>query len=259
MKHILIVFLLVLLASCQDSKQKDLFASEHITAQEIIDKAIEASGGNDFSRSNIGFYFRGVYYTARRYKGDFSLSRINTTSGDSVIDILSNDGFARFINNEFQVIPDSMGVKYTASVNSVHYFSVLPYGLNDAAVIKQLLNKESIKEQEYYKIKVTFKEDGGGEDYDDVFIYWVNSDTYKTDYLAYSYAEEDGIGLRFRASFNERFIKGLRFVDYYNFKPKDKAIRLENLGQVYDKDDLELLSTIELEDLSVTLIDLDKR
>ncbi|WP_115462000.1 DUF6503 family protein [Winogradskyella aurantiaca] len=257
MKHIIKVFLIVLLASCQESKQKDLPDSEQVSAQEIIDKTIEASGGNNFGRSNIGFYFRDVYYTARRYKGDFSLSRINTISGDSVIDILSNDGFARFINNEFQVIPDSMGVKYTASVNSVHYFSVLPYGLNDAAVIKQLLKTETIKNKEYYKIKVTFKENGGGEDYDDVFIYWINSETYKTDYLAYSYAEEDGIGLRFRAAFNERFIKGLRFVDYNNYKPKDKALNLENLGQQYSRDQLELLSTIELEQLSVNLIDLN--
>ena len=43
-----------------------------------------------------------------------------------------------------------------------------------------------------------------------------------TQFGTYSYIESDGIGLRFREAFNERYINGIRFVDYNNYKPKLK-------------------------------------
>ena len=59
---------------------------------------------------------------------------------------------------------------YSASVNSVHYFAVLPYGLDGKAVNKTYVNKVDIKGKSYHKIKVTFNEEGGGEDFEDVFM-----------------------------------------------------------------------------------------
>ena len=70
------------------------------------------------------------------------------------------------------------------SVNSVHYFSVLPFGLNDKAVSKKLLSDITIKGVDYYTIQVTFSEDGGGDDFDDVFLYWVQKESFKLNYLA---------------------------------------------------------------------------
>ncbi len=104
-----------------------------------------------------------------------------------------------------------MAVKYTGSVNSVHYCSVLPYGLNDAAVQKKLLEETSINQKPYYKVQISFAEDGGGEDFDDVFIYWIDKKTFKVDYLAYSFHENDG-GMRFREATNERFVNGIRLL-----------------------------------------------
>jgi hypothetical protein len=173
---------------------------------------------------------------------------------DSVFDLLTNNSFERFINNRNVRLVDSMIPKYSASVNSVHYFSVLPFGLNDKAVNKELLGEEKIKNKDYYKIKVSFNEKGGGEDFEDVFVYWVDKKMFKVDYLAYSYNEEGGVGVRFREAYNERFINGLRFVDYNNFKTESHTIELIDLGNAFEKNKLKLLSKIELKNVEVELL-----
>ena len=68
------------------------------------------------------------------------------------------------------MLADSTRSKLSNAVNSVHYFAYLPYGLNGSAVHKELLGTTTLKNKEYYKIRVTFSEAGGGEDYEDVFM-----------------------------------------------------------------------------------------
>ena len=219
----------------------------------IVSKSIEVSGGEHLKKSIVAFEFRGRQYSASRIGGAFSLSKLTITSSDSVFDIISNNSFNRYINGERVVLEDSMASKYSASVNSVHYFSVLPYGLDDNAVKHTYLGNTKVKGKDYYKIKITFNEDGGGEDFEDVFIYWINTETFKADYLAYSYEENHDIGLRFREAYNERFIEGVRFVDYYNYKPKGNGAVLENLDLKFENGALELLSKIVLENVVVSL------
>ncbi len=220
-------------------------------AQYIIDRAIKVSGGSLIDSSSINFNFRDRHYIAKRNKGDFLYGRLTVNLTDSILDILTNAGFERFVNNSPVNTPDSMAVKYSSSVNSVHYFSILPYGLNDSAVNKNYLGKVTIKNKLYHKIKITFNEEGGGEDFEDEFIYWVDVKTFKVDYLAYSYAEDDGMGLRFREAYNERYIKGIRFVDYINFKPFDKNARLLSLDSLYEAGGLKELSRIKLDQIKV--------
>ncbi|WP_248722704.1 DUF6503 family protein [Seonamhaeicola sp. ML3] len=224
-----------------------------LSADEIVTKSIEKSGGVLIEQSKIDFEFRNINYTAIRNSGTFKLCRNFTSYTDTITDCLSNDGFKRFINGATTKIPDSMVTRYLASVNSVHYFSVLPYGLNGKAVNKTYLKKVKIKGKEYHKIKITFNEDGGGEDFEDVFLYFFDTATFKVDYLAYSYEESHGVGLRFREVYNERFIKGVRFVDYNNYGPKNENAILDDIEVLFQNDELKLVSKIELEDVNVTL------
>ena len=164
------------------------------------------------------------------------------------------DGFNRFIDQELITIPDSMALKYSESVNSVHYFSVLPYGLNDSAVKKKLLAPVSIKGKEYYKIEIRFRQEGGGDDFDDVFIYWVNTDTFFMDYLAYQFHTNGG-GYRFRAVSSEKLIEGVRFVDYANYKPKKPLDSLKNMDSYFINGDLVKISEINLENIELKLLE----
>ena len=143
-------------------------------------------------------------------------------------------------------------MKYSNSVNSVHYFALLPYGLNDPAVVKTYVGEESLGQKTYHKLEITFMQDGGGKDHDDVFIYWFDVDTYRLDYLAYKYYT-DGGGMRFREAFNQRVINGIHLADYENYKP-EQPTELEKMGQAFESGTLKLLSTIALENVSVELL-----
>lgn len=241
-KGFVLVFISLVMYGCISEPKLD--------ANQIINQSIEVSGGDRFKNSTIYFDFRDRKYKAIRREGEFRYERLYQDSL-TIKDILTNGGFERYINDERIEISDSMAVKYTSSVNAVHYFSVLPFGLNDAAVNKAYLGLVKIKDQAYHKIEVTFNEKGGGEDFEDVFIYWINTDNFKADYIAYSYAEDDGLGLRFREAYNERFVNGIRFVDYNNYKPKDDEVQLVNLDNLFQKNELELLSVVKLKNITV--------
>lgn len=236
-----ILFFLVLIGC--DSKLTD--------PQKIIDKAIDAAGGEKYLNSVIEFDFRDRHYIARRNGGTYSYERIFEDSLGTIHDFLTNDGFRREINNEQVEVPISMAVKYTSSTNSVNYFALLPYGLNDDAVIKTLVRETVIKDTPYYLVKVGFKAEGGGEDHEDVFLYWVNQKNFYVDYLAYSFVEDDKTSFRFREAYNPRAINGIRFQDYINYKPNDNSLNVENAEDLFKQGKLVELSKIETENVTV--------
>jgi len=242
MTRVLYALLIIIsLASCNTSLKDP---------QKIIDKAIEAAGGKKYLNSTIEFDFRGRHYVAQREGGKYSYERITRDSSNTIHDFLTNDGFKREINNAPTEVADSMKVKYTASVNSVVYFALLPYGLNDAAVQKKFMGETTIENVEYYLIEITFAQEGGGEDHEDVFLYWIDKKDFTIGYMAYSYEEPDGIGLRFRKAYNPRTINGILFLDYINLKPKAQT-KITSLEELFKKGELEELSKIELINIQV--------
>jgi hypothetical protein len=236
------LFSVLLIISCKPSKKK-------ITAQYIIDKSIISSGADKVSNSEITFKFRDKKYSAKRNNGRFALTR----NFDSIRDVLSNRGFQRFVNEIEIKVTDLMGSKYTNSVNSVHYFSVLPYGLNDKAVHEKRLPSSTINGKDYYKIEITFSKKGGGEDYEDIFIYWIGKEDFLVDYLAYSYHTNGG-GKRFRALKEQSTKNGIRFANYDNYKPINKSISLIDIDKAFEAKQLQKISEIILEDIKVDVL-----
>lgn len=243
MSKVLSVLLVFVALSCQQKEKKQ-------TVQEIIDKSIEVSGGDFHETSTISFEFRDQEYVSKIDGIQKVLKRLIHSDSVRLFDILTGDKFQRFENDSLVVLSDSLSRVYGNSVNSVHYFSKLPYGLNDPAVQKELLGEIEIKGNTYYKVKVTFEKEGGGDDFDDTYLYWFNKETLKVDYLAYEF-HVDGGGMRFREAYNERYVGGIRFVDYYNLKPKSSDTTIMYIDSLYIKDQLQLLSKIELEKITI--------
>lgn len=235
---------LVLAFGCKQEPKKEL------TAQEIVDNSIADSGGKQFNNHKISFDFRDKSYVSDNIDGQRVFKRISDLDSTTIIDIKRGDDFERHINDSLVMVHDTMAVKYANSINSVHYFVRLPFGLNDAAVNKELLGKETIEDREYYKVKVTFDQQGGGDDFEDTYLYWFDLKSFKPEYLAYDFHVNGG-GQRFRKAYNERYVNGIRFVDYENYKPKNDGTDILEIGQLYDKDELELLSKIELKNIAV--------
>ncbi|MFD2561744.1 DUF6503 family protein [Aquimarina rubra] len=245
MKKFLFLILSVFLASFTT-------ISFQFSAEQIIDRAIEKAGGSKFEEAKIHFTFRGKEYRSTRNNGRYQLERLIAGKDGLVHDIVSNDGLSRSIENCLVKVVDSMVAKISDGVNSVHYFANLPYGLNAPAVNKELIGESKIKGSSYYKVKVTFDQEGGGTDFEDEFMYWVHKENFTVDYLAYKYAV-DGGGIRFREAYNARVINGIRFVDYNNYKVKDLSTPLSELDVLFEKEQLKLLSKIELENIYVYL------
>ncbi|THV59750.1 deoxyribose-phosphate aldolase [Flagellimonas alvinocaridis] len=225
-------------------------AKETLSVQEIVDKSIADSGGVLYKNHDTSFIFRDKKYSASKEDGKKVFVRIFNLDSVTVKDIKKGNSFQRFFNDSLVEVPDSMAIKYANSINSVHYFARLPYGLNDKAVNKELLGEETIKGKEYYKVKVTFDQEGGGDDFDDTYVYWFDKESFKPDYLAYDFHVNGG-GQRFRRAYNERYVNGIRFVDYENYKPQKEDSGILEIGKRFNNGELELLSKIELTDIAV--------
>jgi hypothetical protein len=246
---LLLCVLALIITSCNNEP--------NYTAQEIIDKTIKVSGGELYKSAQITFNFRDKVYKSTRQCNKFMLERFATDStGQITHDMLDNDGLMRLRDGKPDKVHDTLIAKISDGINSVHYFAHLPYGLNDASVNKELVEETSLKDTEYYKIKVWFNQDGGGTDYQDVYMYWINKERFTIDYLAYTY-EVNGGGIRFREAYNARTVNGLRFVDYKNYKPKTKDYSITTIDSLFKNNQLQLLSKIETEDVSVELLDKD--
>lgn len=227
--------------------------NESSAAQEIIDKTIKNAGGEKYENATINFTFRDTEYSSSRENGVFKLTRTFMDSLGKTKDVLGNSGFQRFRNEQEIDLPDTSETKFANSVNSVHYFVQLPYGLNTPAVQKELVGEAEIEGENYHEIKVTFKQEGGGVDHEDIYMYWINKENSTIDYLAYKFFVEEG-GIRFREAYNPRIIEGLRFVDYRNYKIEPwKAVDLKELDSLFEAGKLEFVSDIKTEDVSVEI------
>ena len=229
-------------------------SKKQLTANEIINTSITNSGAFKIANSKITFKFRDKDYAAIRKEGNFKLFRSYVKDSVAIDEVLSNNGYERLVDGQSVKVKDAMVSKYSNSINSVHYFSVLPYGLNDKAVRKKLLPSSTIKGKEYYKVEITFSEDGGGEDFEDVFIYWIGKEDFLIDYLAYSYHTNGG-GKRFRVLKEQCNKNGIRFVDYHNYKPLTKSNSLINIDKAFEKNQLKKVSEIILKDIKVEILD----
>jgi hypothetical protein len=224
-----------------------------LTAQTIVDRSIDFHGLQAINNARITYDFRDMSYSYARDNGLFTYTRTQTDSaGRIIIDSLNNEGLKRFIDGELIELNADRDSAFTSSVNSVHYFTFLPYNLNDSAVIKEYLGTAEIKGKNYHEVKVTFEQEGGGDDFMDVYLYWFDTDDYSMDYLAYKFFVNGG-GIRFREVLDSTRIQGIRFQNYINYKPASDTVDFMMINELFNGDELIEVSRIINENIEVTL------
>lgn len=245
-----------------DSKEKSTTNSETTTVAEttqketvktvdkatkILQETIKAHGGELYDIANYEFVFRDKIYRFKNEGTSYHYEVKSTKDGNTTHDILANGKFSRTVNGKPVELSEKKTTSATGAVNSVIYFATLPHKLNDAAVNKSFVEETSIKGQKYDVLKVTFNQEGGGEDFQDEYHYWINQNTKKIDYLAYNY-QVNGGGVRFRSAYNTRVVDGITFQDYINFKA-EVGTALKDLPALYEKGQLKELSRIETQNI----------
>jgi hypothetical protein len=140
------------------------------------------------------------------------------------------------------------------TVNSVTYFALLPAPLGDSAVQPTYSGRDTIDGVPYHRVKVTFRQEGGGKDWEDIFMYWFRTDTYAMDYLAYAFGQgpDEEPGTRFREAYNVRRVNGVRMADYRNYTVDTlSADQMEEYPDLWARDAARLVSRIELDSVQV--------
>ena len=225
-------------------------------AQAIVDRAIEAHGGDRLDRAVVEFDLRGRHYKATRENGLFRYERIYTDStGRTIHDVLTNEGLSREIDGAPVELTEEAYRSAETGVNSTIYFALLPYFLNDPAVQKTYLGRTTVQGEPYHQVGVTFREEGGGRDYQDRFVYWFHEADSTMDYLAYDFHVNGG-GTRFRETYNPRRVGGVLFTDHNNYTSDTlSADALRRYGALLDEGGLERISQIILENVTVRPLD----
>lgn len=199
---------------------------------------------NDYS-----FDFRGANYSFRHHEGGFRYTKLLKTDSTNQFDVLTDEGFTRVLNGDTLALDEEKSAAYGEILNSVVYFVCLPQKLKDGAVNMRDMGQTSIKDENYHVLKVSFEEQGGGTDFEDEFMYWVNSKTNFVDYFAYRYHVNGG-GVRFRSVLSRETVNGMVFQNYINHEADIKS-DLEALPVLYERGELKELSRIIIENIKI--------
>ena len=234
---------LILCSSCKESQQI-------LTADDIIQKAIEKHGGDLYDNMEVQFDFRNRHFTAKISEGEYVYERTFRSNDGMVTDVWSNNKFKRMINDKEIRLELENRRTYQRATNSVIYFALLPFNLDDPVVNRQLMRDVEIKGEPYHKVEITFGENGGGEDFENVYIYWIHKEEFTIDYFAYGFYVNGG-GVRFREAYNARRVGGIRFQDYKNYTI-DKDFPVQELDYAYELGELNLVSDIKIENIEVS-------
>lgn len=254
-----ILALVLVFWACQPAPTSEESTPEAEPTTEAVDSAawvvqqtIIRHGGESMDSFAAVFTFRERTYSLLREGGQFQYRREYTNEeGETVQDELTNQDFVRHINGQAVQLSAKDSSSYANSLNSVIYFALLPYLLHDPAVKLSYHGLTDALGGPHYEIGVTFSEDGGGKDFEDEYVYWIHQEDRTMDYLAYNF-QVNGGGARFRKAFNAREEQGIRWQDYYNYKPRNGSMEVLLFDSLYAAGLMDSLSTIALEDITVT-------
>lgn len=217
----------------------------------VILQSIKAHGFEELDHASLAFTFRNRSYSYWKKEGKFIYKRIQLDSlQNEIVDLLDNDGLTRYQDGIKVALSSKDSAAYASSVNSVIYFAFLPYFLKDPAVEASYLGLQKIGGKAYHEIKVSFQVEGGGKDFQDEFVYWINKETHLLDYLAYNYLT-DGGGARFRKVTSRVAMENYLINQYDNFKPVPPSMEVEKFDELYEAGNLQYLSSIILEEIKI--------
>jgi hypothetical protein len=240
-KLLLTISAFILLQNCQS----------HQTSDEITSIVIEEHGGQKYKYSDIKFDFRGKQFNVYRNGSEFRYQRTFTdTTGENVHELITNKGKQKFIDGLEIELDEKAENRIDGAINSVVYFTLLPFPLADKAAVKRLIGEDSIEGKDYHLLEVTFKEQGGGKDFEDRYVYWINKRTNQIDYFAY-YFQVNGGGSRFRKMVNPRRIGGILFFDQINYTAEIIDTNIEEYSSLLKAGSLKKVSNVIIENIEV--------
>ena len=189
----------------------------------LLDRARVHHGSALLDRAEITFSFRGTPFVLRRDGDQFRYARTLTDSlGQTVEEVVDNAGTHRYVDSVEVPLDEAESGRVHTAVNSVAYFALLPAPLADPAVRVRMLSPDRVGDEDYDRVEVTFAQEGGGEDWEDRYVYWLRQLDGQIGHYAYTYEVSAGdtartdTGTRFRVPLRTYERDGVLFQDWQN-------------------------------------------
>jgi len=224
-RGVLFTAALLLVAGCGDREPSETAPPSagalDGSADDLLTRVANAHGKAVIDTSVVTFVFRGDTFRLFHENGRYRYDRVRIDStGRQIREVLSNDSLYRTVDGSPVDLTTKERRDVNVAVNSVAYFALLPHALTDPAVSARRLRVDTVRGTSYHVVEVTFRQEDGGPDWEDRFIYWFDTETLAMDYLAYAYGLGEGDedpGHRFREAYNVRRVNGVRVADYLNY------------------------------------------
>ena len=248
--YIIIISLVLLTTSCQQKNSLDAKKSTEITPKELLQKAMDAHGGEQtFKSSSIDFKIEKTAFNLQyddNGRADFKqIRQLNSETHE----LSYKYGLIQYtINDSLQ--PEEAYSKRMAEISLfgfLYTFSI-PFNLTTNDVIISKLPNVTIRQKEYYTLDVQYTKIPDLPE--DRFLLYIDVDSYEIKYIALEH-DLSGSKPQFRRMINPKRINDLLFQDYILFHTKDTITPLEKFYTKYNQSDLKVARTIQFDSISV--------
>lgn len=234
-----------------ESPPPSVAVRERADVDALLAAAVEAAGLHEPEALEIRFQFRGTPYRlwldGRRSVYE---RQVRSDTGVPRTERLEGDAFTASVGGKPLPLSSEQAGALRRSLNSVAYFALMPRPLEDDAVIATSLGATTLGGLSWDTIDIRFREEGGGDDHDDVFRYWFHPETHRLGYLAYTFATGKG-GVRVRKVVGAHEVDGVVLLDWVNHGRNGQGLTIDDAVRDLEAGTLPQLSTIALEDVQV--------
>jgi len=240
-RFISVLFVLVILASCQDKSYN---------AQDILNTSIQRYGGENFQNATVRFKMRDLDYTMARKNGvpDFSVTRtLDTVSYKAIY----KSGFqAYYIDGVEQEETIFTRRFINSKLEGLLYLFSIPHVFNQNAVIAERLEDVIIRKQSYYTVHITFTK-VEGEPENEFYLY-IHPETFYVDFFTEKY-DLTSKRVLFKKAIHTRVVDGFVFSDYKLFDDPTGTMELSEFYKGYNEATLNPLNDLIYTNITVEL------
>lgn len=222
-----------------------------LTAEQILSKSIEATGGKKFYNSTIRFEADNLHYTLERKNHITNFTAERLKENDSMKAVYNNGQISYYLNGVYQEPGTYSQRILNTKVDGFVYAFSLPFVLDQNAVRLSRDPDVTIRRQNYHVLHATFAKTEDG--HDDEFYLYIHPETFLVEFYAMRYYYAGGKNL-FRRLYNSRMVDGLRFADYYSFTATESDIPLGDLYKYYSVPQLREVQHVQYTNIEVTYI-----
>lgn len=225
-----------------------------LTAKTILNKAIEAHGGQRYDGATITFDLND--YRFKFHKSGYNYKHQMSSEKDGAYHTATafNGGMNYRIEDSLVEQNARLQTMIRTRVNNVAYDFYIPYVFTTNDIVLTDLGTEQLRLRNYHKIKVGYKQIEGAEPDLRAYVLWIDTETFEIDFIAKQNDEESG-RKQFMAAAYKRKVEGMLFSDFelYQTYGRNLQVPIDSLGIAYNIGNMQRRATTKYENIEVDL------